>query len=205
MRVLVACEFCQIVTQAFRERGHEAYSCDLLPTEGNPDWHIQGDVLKHLDDGWDMMIAHPPCTYLSYAGTRHWNVEGRYKLRLAAIDFFMEFVEAPIERICIENSFGIMEQVYRPSDQEIHPYYYGDSELKRTCLWLKNLDKLTYQLKDDMFALATATTKPEPLSIDSTPKHHKRYFTDSKIRDSFLRAKTFSGIAKAMAEQWGKK
>ena len=203
MKVLVACEFSQIVTRAFRDKGHEAYSCDIIPTEGNPVWHIQDDVLKHLNDGWDMMIAHPPCTYLTYAGTRFWNEPQRYKKRLTAIIFFMEFVDARIERICIENPFGIMEQIYRPSDQEIHPYYWGDSNLKRTCLWLKNLPKLTYQLQDDLFSLATACTKPEPLSIDSTPKHHKRYFTDSKIRDSFLRAKTFDGIANAMADQWG--
>jgi site-specific DNA-cytosine methylase len=175
----------------------------LKPSEiENDQYHIQDDVLNHLE-GWDLMIAHPDCTYLSYAGTRHWNNDGRYKLRLEAINFFMKFVNAPIDKICIENPFGIMEQVYRPSDQEIHPYFFGEPELKRTCLWLKNLPRLNYQLKDDLFALKTATNKPEPLSIDATPAHHKRYFTDSKIRDTFLRARTFQGIANAMANQWG--
>jgi hypothetical protein len=203
MKVLVACEYNQVVTKAFRERGHEAYSCDLLPTEGNPAWHIQDDVLKHLDDGWDLMIAHPPCTYLTWAGTRHWNAPDRYKKRVEAIKFFVAFAEAPINRICIENPLGIMSQVYREPDQVIHPYYFGDAEMKRTCLWLKNLPNLVYQLKDDLFAVATATRKPEPTSIDNTPTHHKRYFTDSRIRDAGQRAKTFQGIAQAMAFQWG--
>jgi hypothetical protein len=153
--------------------------------------------------GYDLMIAHPPCTYLSWAGTRHWNVDGRYKRRLDAINFFIKIAEAPIEKICIENPLGIMSQVYREADQVIHPYYFGEAEMKRTCLWLKNLPKLTYQLNNDMFAMATATAKPEPISIDKTEKAHKRYFTDSKIRDATQRSKTFVSIAQAMANQWG--
>ena len=203
-RVLVACEESQVVCTAFRERGFEAYSCDVIDCSGgHPEWHIKDDVLKHLNDGWDLMIAHPPCTYLTYAGTRHWNTQGRWKLRLDAINFFMVFVNAPIEHTCLENPFGIMEQIYRPSDQEIHPYFFGDEALKRTCLWLKNLPLLKYQLENGLFEYRTSTDKPEPLSVDSTPNHHKRYFTDSKIRRPDLRSKTFPGIARAMATQWG--
>ncbi len=203
-RVLVACEESQVVTMAFRARGFEAYSCDIVDCSGgHPEWHIKDDVLKHLNDGWDLMIAHPPCTYLSYAGTRFWNTTGRYKLRLEALNFFMAFVEAPISKICIENPVGIMSQVYAPPDQTIHPYYFGDSEMKRTCLWLKGLPPLIYQLRDDMFGETIAVEKPEPISIDATPNHHKRYFTDSKIRNKAQRSKTFPGIANAMAEQWG--
>lgn len=202
MRVLVACEFSGIVRDAFARRGHDSFSCDLLPTEkeGN---HIQGDVLEHLDEGWDLMIAHPPCTYLSWAGTRHWDNPGRYKKRVKAIIFFIALAEAPIEKLCIENPLGIMSQVYKPPDQTIHPYYFGNGDMKRTCLWLKNLPTLTYQLQDDLFGKRTAVDKPEPISIDNTLTKHKRYFTDAKIRDVGVRSKTFQGIAEAMADQWG--
>ncbi len=203
MRILVACEFSEVVKEQFLLRGHDAHSCDFLPGDKGLPNHHQCDVREILNDGWGLMIAHPPCTYLTYAGTRHWNNKDRYKLRLEAINLFMVFVEAPIKRICIENPLGIMTQVYRPPDQTIHPYYFGEAEMKRTCLWLKNLPKLVYQLHDDMFATATAAKKPEPLSIDSTSGHHKRYFTDSKIRDPSIRSKTFQSIAEAMAEQWG--
>ena len=204
MKVIVACEESQVVCIAFRKRGHEAYSCDIKDCSGgHPEWHIKDDVRNHLNDGWDMMIAHPPCTYLSYAGTRHWNNNGRYKLRLEAINFFMAFVEAPIKKVCIENPLGIMGQIYRPHDQVIHPYYFGDAEMKRTCLWLYNLPLLTFQLHNDLFGERTAADKPQPISIDNTPTAHKRYFTDSKIRDAKTRAKSFQGIADAMAEQWG--
>lgn len=201
MKVLVACEFSQVVCKAFRDRGHEAYSCDLLPTESNPDWHIQDDVLKHLDDGWDMMVAHPPCTYLSYVGTKHWNISGRYKLRLQAISLFMEFVEAPIEKICIENPLGIMSQVYRPPDQTIHPYYFGDSARKRTCLWLKNLPQLEYQLNDDLFGKRTSVDSPEPIYYLKTSG--KAIHWTEAVKGSQKRSRTFNGIAEAMAEQWG--
>ncbi len=204
MKILVACECSGRVKTAFRNRGHDAWSCDLKPSEIPDDkFHIQDDVLKHFNDDWDMMIAHPPCTYLSWAGTRHWNNDGRFINRIHAINFFMEFVFSSIEKVCIENPLGIMSQVFRPPDQTLHPYYFGDSDMKRTCLWLKNLPPLEYQLTDNLFGYRTAADKPEPISIDATPKHQKRYFTDSKIRDVDLRSKTFTSIANAMAEQWG--
>jgi len=199
MKVLVACEFSGIVREAFARRGHDAWSCDLLPTEIEGQ-HIQDDVLKHLEESWDMMIAHPPCTYLSYVGTRHWNNEGRYKLRLRAINFFMKFVEAPIEKICIENPLGIMSQVYRPPDQTIHPYYFGDDARKRTCLWLKNLPPLVYQLNDDLFGGRTATDIPEPVYHLKTSG--KAIHWTEAVKGERKRSKTFPSIAEAMANQW---
>jgi len=206
VRVLIACEFSQIVCKAFRDRGHEAYSCDLLPTEGNPDWHIQDDVLKHLDDGWDLMIAHPPCTYLSYVGMRHWHKPGRAKKRTQAMDFFMSLVNAPIDRICVENPLGYPAQVYRAPDQIIHPYYFGEPYQKRTCLWLKNLPVLWYWMEDDLFGKQTATPKPEPLYISQGEKTRGKkinWVEGIKSKKMKERSRTFKSIAQAMAEQWG--
>src|SRR3990167_5240556 len=135
MKVLVACECSQVVCKSFRDKGHEAYSCDLLPTKGNPDWHIQDNVLRHLDEGWDLMIAHPDCTFLSYVGTRHWNKLGRENKRQEAFVFFMACVNAPIEKICVENPVGYPNIAYRKPDQIIHPYFFGEPFQKRTCLW----------------------------------------------------------------------
>jgi site-specific DNA-cytosine methylase len=205
MRILVACEFSQIVTKAFRDRGHEAYSCDLLPTEGNPDWHIQGDVLEILDDGWDLMIAHPPCTYLSYAGIGHWNKPGRLRNRLKALSFFADLWLAPIEKICIENPKGCASPTIAKYNQEVQPYYFGDIEQKTTWLWLKNLCLLEHYKRNTLFEEMTHTKKPEPIFVDSTTGH-KRYFTDaisgSRVA-GMKRSRFWPGIAKAMAEQWG--
>lgn len=200
MRVLVACEKSRRVAHAFELLGHDAWSCDILPAEmvGN---HIQDDVLNHLNDGWDLLIAHPPCTYLSYVGTRHWNKPGREVERERAMRFFMAFVDAPIERICIENPLGYASKAYRKPDQTIHPYYFGDKQMKRTCLWLKNLPKLKWSWHDDMLDKKTATDKPEPLAyLKTTGKaiHWTEYVHGSEIR-----SRTFDSIAQAMAKQWG--
>ena len=144
MKVLIACEFSGIVREAFRAKGHDAWSCDFLPTEieGN---HIQGDVLEVLDKGWDLMIAHPPCTYLATSGSR-WLYDKRYPNRRGdqkkAIEFFMALINADIYQVAVENPVGIMSTVYRKPDQIIHPYYFGDEAQKATCLWLKNLHPL---------------------------------------------------------------
>jgi len=200
MKVLVACEFSGIVREAFAKRGHDAWSCDLLPTE-IPGNHIQGDVLEILDGGWDLMIAHPPCTFLSYVGTRHWNKPGRKELREQAMAFFMEFINAPIEKICVENPLGHPSKAYRRPDQTLHPYYFGDAQQKRTCLWLKNLPKLTYQLYDDMFGERTATDKPEPIYFLKTTG--KAIHWTEAVKGSKKRSKSWNGISEAMAEQWG--
>ncbi len=197
MKVLVACEFSQVVTKAFRERGHEAYSCDLLPTEGNPEWHIQDDVLKHLDDGWDLMIAHPPCTDLSVAGAAYWKVKQQDGRQEKAILFFMQLTEATIPKIAIENPPGIMTKAYRKPDQYIQPYEFGHPYKKKTGLWLKGLPCLY------------STNVIEPIAYWSQP-HGMAYKNKSMLLNSCgghrmakIRSKTFDGIAQAMATQWG--
>lgn len=194
MKILCACEESQAVTLALRELGHEAYSCDIKPCSGGfPEFHLMCDVIPLLSEFWDMIIAFPPCTYLSFAGNRHLNQPGRLEKRLAAAEFFMKFVNAPCEHIAIENPVGYMNSVYRRPDQIIHPYYFGDPFMKRTCLWLKNLPQLypTNTLK-----------RPEPMYVQSNGK--KRYWVEtvsSSDRQS-IRSKTFPGIAAAMAFQW---
>lgn len=201
MKVLVACEESQTVCKAFRALGHEAYSCDIQDCSGgHPEWHIKGDVLKIINDGWDLMIAHPPCTYLSYAATGVWNKEGRAELRQEAHDFFMELYNAPVPKIAVENPQGWMNTVFRKPDQIIQPYYFGDPHKKRTCLWLKNLQPLYYD--------KTKVVEPEPLGYYKTGKKIGKpiYFSDGMKggKDQAKnRSKTFQGIAQAFATQWG--
>jgi hypothetical protein len=206
MRVLIACEFSGIVREAFKARGHDAWSCDLLPTE-IPGQHIQGDVLKHLNDGWDLMIAHPPCTYVSYVGTAWWNDEGRLENRLAALIFFAKLWKAPIEKICIENPRGCASPTIAKYTQVIHPYYFGDIESKSTCLWLKNLPLLIHNETDTLFEKRTHGDKQVRMFYKTGKKAGQPiYFNDSftPTEDrAKLRSRTFPGIANAMAEQWG--
>lgn len=206
MKVLIACEYSGIVRDAFLAKGHDAISCDLLPTE-SPGPHYQGDVFDIINNGFDMMIAHPPCTYISYAATACWDNPGRSKLRLEALMFFNELLNCNIAKICIENPQGCADSVIRKADQVINPYYFGDPHLKRTHLWLKNLPLLQYQLEDNLFGKRTSVDRPEPIYTDIKGK--KRYFTDSKggyngNGKSFKKRSMFwPTIAKAMAEQWG--
>jgi hypothetical protein len=210
MKVLIGCEESQAITIAFRKRGHEAYSCDLQSCSGGyPEWHLQKDVLEECYSGnYDLMIAHPPCTFISYAGIAHWNRPGRLQKRLKALEFFAALWEAPIEKICLENPKSCASPTIAKYAQEIQPYYFGDRHLKTTWLWLKNLAPLKYSLQDNLFETATATERPEPIYTDYTGK--KRYFTDAiggthggEGISSLRRSKTFHGIAEAMAEQWG--
>jgi len=192
MKVLVACEFSGIVRDAFAKRGHDAWSCDLLPTErlGN---HIQGDVLAILNDGWDLMIAHPPCTYLSNAGARFLYPggildENRLQLALTAKELFMSLFDAPIKKIAIENPIPSTIIGLPMASQIIQPYYFGDSVQKKTCLWLKNLPPLMS---------TSICTKPQSTKIPGN------WFNKGGKDRQKNRAKTFQGIADAMAEQWG--
>lgn len=202
MKVLVACEYSGRVRDAFIARGHDAMSCDLLPTD-SPGPHYQGDVFDIINDGWDLMIAHPPCTYLSYAATRHWNKPGRAELREEALKFFLDLYTSNIPKICIENPVGYVNTVWRKPDQIIHPYYFGDPVQKRTCLWLKDLKPLDYA--------NTKLPKPEPLYIcqGGKKKGKKIHWTEAGVGTNKdiprwkLRSTTFQGIANAMAEQWG--
>lgn len=225
MKVLVACEESQAVCKAFREKGHEAYSCDIQECSGgHPEWHIKGDVLLVINAGqiktqdgnyhyipkWDLLIAHPPCTYLSNVATRSFSLKctpaekvcERWQLRLKAAIFFMELALAPIEHIAIENPCGIMNSAYRHADQIIHPYMFADNKddtanfvTKRTCLWTKNLPLLvaTYLGK-----------KPNNAELFGVyPSGKARTWEETISRSGKIRSKTFPGIAKAMAEQWG--
>ena len=182
MKILVACEYSQIVTRAFRALGHEAYSCDILPTEGNPEWHIQGDALGHLY-GWDMMIAFPPCTHLAVSGARWFPAKIADGRQQAAIDFFMKLANVDIPKIAIENPIGIMSTVWRKPDQIIQPWQFGHGETKATCLWLKNLPKL----------------QPTDIVNGRAARIHHMSPGPNRAKE---RARTYPGIAKAMSDQW---
>lgn len=197
MKVLIACEFSGIVRDAFSERGHDAVSCDILPTE-KPGQHIQDDVLLHLDERWDMMIAHPPCTYLSYAATSVWNNKGRVWKRLDALNFFASLWDAPIEKICVENPAGCASPTIAKFTQIIQPWQFGDEESKRTWLWLKNLPLLkpTKIVKPKIYGYYKRGKKK------GMPIYGNNYLKFSEDR-GHIRSKTFQGIADAMAGQWG--
>ena len=181
MRVLVACEFSGVVRDAFSARGHDAWSCDLLPTE-KPGPHIQDDLINHVSDGWDLMLAFPECTHLAVSGAR-WFKHKLWKQR-EAIDFFMTLTLVPIPRIAIENPIGIMSTRYQKPDQIIQPWQFGHGETKATCLWLKNLPKL---IPTNIVEGRVARVHYEPPSPDRWKN----------------RSRTYQGIADAMADQWG--
>lgn len=194
MKVLVACEESQRVCIAFRARGHEAYSCDIEPCSGgHPEWHIQDDVLKHLDEGWDLIIAHPPCTYLSNAGARFLYPKGilnqeRYQKGLKAKEFFMKLYNANCPKIAVENP--VSSKIYNmpKHTQEIQPYEFGHPFKKKTRLWLKGLEPL----------------KPTNIvTVSESTKIAGNWFNKGGKERQKNRSKTFEGIAKAMAEQWG--
>lgn len=218
MRVLIACEESQTVCKAFRDRGHEAYSADIQePSGGHPEWHILGDVLPlingkcefqtmdgviHKIDGkWDLLIAHPPCTYLTVSGNRWFDIEKygdkaqkRIKDRQAAIDFFMRFATADCDKICIENPIGVMSTHYRKPDQIIQPYQFGHPYTKQTCLWLKNLSKLA---PTDILQKPKEGWKNQSFTPDGRYGGFNFSFGDPKTK-----SKTFPGIAAAFADQW---
>lgn len=192
LNVLIACEYSGIVRDEFALRGHNALSCDLLPgeiylfkeTAGN---HYQGNVFDIINDGWDLMIGFPPCTYLSYAGNRWWNDHGRKEKRDAALKFFKDLYYSNIKHICLENPIGYIQTWKKPS-QIINPFQFGEPYSKRTCLWLKNLP------------LLQETNIVEPIK-KYYPNGTKKDFTDI-IHNQKLRSKFWTGIAAAMAEQW---
>lgn len=181
MNVLIACEFSGRVRDAFRKRGHRAVSCDLLESETDGE-HLQCDVLSILNDGWDLMIAHPPCTYLCSSGARWW--KSRRKEQKKALEFVIALMESPIEKIAIENPVGIISTAIRKPDQIIQPWMFGHGETKTTCLWLKNLFPL----------------KPTNIVDGRLAKVYNS--PDSKDRWK-KRSRTYEGVADAMAAQWG--
>lgn len=227
MKVLVACEESQRVCKAFRERGHEAYSCDIIGCSGgHPEWHIKCNVLSLLNgfclfetmDGtkhytnskWDLIIAHPPCTYLTNTGNRWFDIERygekaihRHEKRLEAAEFFIAIWNADCEKVVIENPIGYMSTYFRKPDQIIHPYYFAKSEndenceRKATCLWTRGTEPLKYEIKYQpriiQYKNGKGTDSPWHMKTMSLPKEER----------SRIRSQTFPGIAEAMAEQWG--
>jgi hypothetical protein len=208
MKILLACEESQAVCVRLREIGHEAYSCDIQECSGgHPEWHIKDDVLKVINQGWDMMIAFPPCTHLAVSGARHFEQKKKDGRQQEGIDFFMAMVNAPIEKIAIENPIGIMSKVYRKPDQIIHPYYFGDPFTKSTCLWLKNLPKLIHSKSDDLFNNKTFSEKGDfkewiDLKTGKVKRQAMWYYKSWGKEGGKKRSKTFPGIANAMANQW---
>lgn len=235
MKVLVACEESQTVCKAFRKRGHEAYSCDIVECSGgHPEWHIMQDVIpllngncefetvdgtKHkIKEKWDMIIAHPPCTYLTSAGTRHFSLKcnsaekvvEREKKREEAYNFVLKIANADCKKICIENPVGYLNTHWKKPDQTIHPYFFAANEndkenyvQKRTCLWLKGLNKLQK---------INSLDKPKPLYFCQGDKCKGKAIgwveglsgiSGGQKERAKARSKTFPGIAKAMADQWG--
>lgn len=205
MKVLVACEESQAVTIELRKLGHEAYSCDILPCSGgHPEWHLQQDVMPLLKEKWDMIIAFPPCTYLTVTGNRWFNVERygeqalkRLEYRKQAIEFFMMFANADCKKIAIENPVGIMSSEWRKPNQIINPYQFGDPFEKKTCLWLKGLPELVPT------NIVDVPPRKQFESGKSMPEWYAELWHLPKAERAKARSKTFPGIAKAMAEQWG--
>lgn len=201
LKVLVACEESQAVCKEFRKLGHEAYSCDIIECSGgHPEWHIKDDVLKHLDDGWDIMIAFPPCTHICLSGQR-WFMEGRkpYILQKKAISFIEKLWKADIPRICIENPIGVLpnRSILGKPSQITSPHFFGHKMIKTTCFWLKNLPPLIPTEKCEIEYVITKTRR----------KWSKWFYDTSLIpyKDRGKeRSKTFKGIAEQMAKQWSK-
>lgn len=183
MRVLVACEFSGIVRDAFIARGHDAMSCDMLPSD-RPGPHYQADVRDVLHGCWDLMIAHPPCTDLSVSGARHFEAKRMDGRQARSVAFFMEMIRAPIPRIAVENPVSIMSRLYRSPDQIVQPWQFGHGETKTTCLWLKNLPRL----------------KPTNEVEGRASRIHRMSPSPDRSK---LRSETYQGIADAMADQWG--
>lgn len=196
MRVLVACERSGVVRRAFRDAGHDAWSCDVEPAEDGSEFHVQGDVLDEVGMGWDLMIAHPPCTYLSRAGARWWKRPDRDALAEAAADFVFDLWNAPIPRIAIENPIGQLNRRWRYPDQTIQPWMFGHPFTKATCLWLKNLPPL---MATNLESTRTA------LLPSNTGKGRRRGQRSQRgvVSGGIAAARTFPGVAAAMAEQWG--
>lgn len=185
LKVLVACEYSGRVRDAFAKMGHFAMSCDLLPTDA-PGLHYQGNVIDILDQGWDLMIAHPPCTHLAVSGARHFKAKRESGVQQAALEFVRVLLDAPIPRIALENPVSIISSHIRKPDQIIQPWQFGHGETKATCLWLKDLPKLT----------------PTHIVDGRDDRIHKMPPSPDRWK---LRSTTYQGIADAMAEQWGTK
>jgi hypothetical protein len=216
MRILIACEESQTICKAFRELGDQAYRCDLLPCSGgHPEWHFQLDIFEIIDNGWDLMIAHPPCTFLASSGVQwlshpddkylpfddrrpHPKYPNRKEDMLNSVEFVKALYNSKIEKIAIENPIGMLSSRWKKPDQIIQPYHFGDEATKSTCLWLKNLPKLEH----------TNLVGKGERTVFASGKSHPKWYADAmakaktKQERQTLRSKTFPGIANAIATQW---
>ena len=201
MKILIPCEYSGRVREAFRKKGHEAWSCDLLPSEiyGK---HYQGDVFDIIDNGWDMMITFPPCTDLSSSGARWWKEKQEDGRQQKSIEFFLKLARVNIPKIAIENPVGIMSRMYRKPDQYIQPFEYGHAETKKTCLWLKGLPDLkpTNIVEPDFMRNQDGSFKRDKRGFRYSRTHFMSYNNPDRAK---LRSLTFQGWADAMADQWG--
>lgn len=212
MKILVACEESQAITKEFRKLGHEAYSCDILPCSGgHPEWHLQGDVFGYIEQGWDLMVAHPPCTYLAVSGATHmYNKDGsvnqeRKKNQEESLAFVKALMDAPIKHIAIENPISVISTKIRKPDQIIQPWMFGDKFTKSTCLWLKNLPKLVPTDIVDKGEFKEWVDKKTGKKKRQAMWFYNALLTaKTKAERQTLRSKTFPGIAKAVADQWSK-
>jgi len=197
VRIIIACEESQVVCNEFRKRGHEAYSCDIINCSGgHPEWHIKDDVLNHLDDGWDMMIAHPVCKYLANSGVKHLHIDiKRWPKLFEAAIFFNKLKNANIKKKCIENPIPhkyAVQLIGGKYDQLVQPWQFGHLESKATCFWLEGLGKLKH----------TNNVREEMLKLPKSEQNRVHYMSPGKDRER-LRSVFYSGIARAMADQWG--
>lgn len=192
LRVLVACEYSGVVRDAFRRRGHAAWSCDILPSESSSGYHIQGDVLDILHRGWDLMIAHPPCTHLAVSGARWFKY--KQKEQAEALEFVQKLMDAPIKHIALENPVSVISSRIRKPDQIVQPWMFGDPFTKTTCLWLKNLPLL------EPTNIVDRGERHVTKSGRSLPAWHNLPPSEDRGK---IRSRTFPGFAEAMAEQWG--
>jgi len=202
MRILVACEYSGRVRDAFIRRGHDAMSCDILPSD-IPGPHYQGDVRDVLGDGWDLVIAFPPCTDLSLAGAVHWKAKQADGRQQAAAEFFMAMINAPAAHVAVENPRGIMTKLCRPPDQVVEPWWFGDPYAKKTCLWLKGLPLL--EADNIVTPVGRVATGGGSWRTDkASGKTAMSAYEDSEGRKNRakVRSRTFPGVARAMAAQW---
>jgi hypothetical protein len=206
-RILIACEESDEVRGRFEKLGFDAWSCDLQENRNPNAKHYKGDIFDIINDGWDAMIAFPPCTHLAVSGAAWFEQKRKDGRQQQGIDFFMAMINAPIKHIAVENPVGIMSKIYRKPDQVIQPYYFGDEASKKTCLWLKNLPLLYHNDKPNLFDnCKTHVGKGEIITFSSGCKMPKWYADAWKLpkeERAKIRSKTFPGIAEAMAKQWG--
>ena len=203
LKILIACEFSGTVREAFAKRGHDVCSCDIEPTD-IPGQHYQGDVMDIINNGWDMLIAFPPCTHLAVSGAKHFEQKRKDGRQQQGIDFFMQMINAPISMISVENPIGIMSSIYQKPTQIIQPWQFGHEAQKTTCLWLKNLPPLQHTNivgKGDFYITPTGKKMPAWMSDPVGSDGKKLAYGSVEIKK--IRNKTFQGIADAMAKQWG--